>query len=88
MNLVPDLCDALRALGRREGVTLFMTLMAALDVLLYRLAGTTDIVVGSTVAGRNRPGLENIIGFFVNTLVLRTDVSGEPTVRRSAAARA
>src|SRR5262249_34251538 len=69
-----DLSDALTNLARREGATVFMTLLAAFDVLLHRLSGGTDIVVGSPIANRNRSEVEGLIGFFVNTLVLRTDV--------------
>ncbi|HEX5708647.1 MAG TPA: amino acid adenylation domain-containing protein, partial [Pyrinomonadaceae bacterium] len=74
-----ELADALRALGKRHGATLFMTLLAAFKVLLYRYTGQADIVVGSPVAGRNRLEIENLIGFFVNTLALRTDLSGRPS---------
>ncbi|HEV2763828.1 MAG TPA: condensation domain-containing protein, partial [Pyrinomonadaceae bacterium] len=77
--LPDELSDALRGLSNRHGCTLYMTLLAAFDVLLYRYTGQTDIVVGSPVAGRQRREVEPLIGFFVNTLVLRTDVSGEPS---------
>jgi amino acid adenylation domain-containing protein len=69
---------ALRALSREHGTTMFMTLLAAFDVLLGRYAGTDDVVVGTPVANRNRAETEDLIGFFVNTLVLRTDLSGDP----------
>jgi amino acid adenylation domain-containing protein len=78
-RLSPDLLDALRALGQRARVTLFMTLLAGFQALLARYSGQPDIVVGAPIAGRSRPELEPLIGFFVNTLVLRTDLSGDPT---------
>ena len=62
---------ALRDLGRRQGATLFMTLLAGFDVLLHRYTGYDDLLVGSPVANRPRPELESLIGLFVNTLVLR-----------------
>ena len=71
----------LRALGAQEGATLYMTLLAAFQVLLHRYSGQDDIAVGSPVAGRTRPELEGLIGFFVNTLVLRGDLSGDPGFR-------
>ncbi|WP_169218415.1 non-ribosomal peptide synthetase [Brasilonema sp. UFV-L1] len=70
---------ALTQLSQQQGVTLFMTLLAAFDILLYRYTGTEDILVGSPIANRNLRELEGLIGFFVNTLVLRTDVSGNPS---------
>lgn len=73
-----DLGRALQDLGRREGATLFMTLLAAFQVLLYRYTGQEDLAVGVPIAGRTRPEFEGLIGFFVNTLVLRGDLSGEP----------
>ncbi|HST61990.1 MAG TPA: amino acid adenylation domain-containing protein, partial [Longimicrobium sp.] len=79
---VPEAASrALRALARREGATLFMTLMAAWQLLLSRYAGQDDVVVGTPVANRGRMETEGLIGFFVNTLALRTDLSGDPTVR-------
>ncbi|MGI9022486.1 MAG: condensation domain-containing protein, partial [Acidimicrobiales bacterium] len=68
----------LRALGRSRGATMYMTLLAAFKVLLARATGVDDIVVGATVAGRDRAELENLVGFFGNTVVLRTDLSGDP----------
>jgi amino acid adenylation domain-containing protein len=72
---------ALTALGRREGTTLFMTLLAAFQVLLGRSSGQGDFALGSPIANRNRLEIEPLIGFFVNTLVLRADLGGEPDVR-------
>jgi non-ribosomal peptide synthetase component F len=60
---------------------MFMTLLAVFKILLARLSGQSDIIVGTPIAGRSRAELENLIGFFVNTLVLRTDLSGDPTFR-------
>ena len=79
--LPEGLTGELKALGRRENVTLFMTLLAAFKVLLARYSGQDDLVVGSPIAGRNRVELEGLIGLFVNTLALRTDLSGDPTFR-------
>ncbi len=73
--------EQLRSLGRREGATLYMSLLAIFQVLLHRYAGQDDIAVGSPVAGRTQPELEGLIGFFVNTLVLRGDLSGDPSFR-------
>ncbi|MFG2803951.1 condensation domain-containing protein, partial [Streptomyces pseudovenezuelae] len=73
--------QALRALSRDNGSSMFMTLLAAFDILLGRYTGSEDIVVGTPVANRNRAETENLIGFFVNTLVMRTDLSGDPTFR-------
>jgi amino acid adenylation domain-containing protein/non-ribosomal peptide synthase protein (TIGR01720 family) len=74
-----EVSDQLRELSRREGVTMFMLLLAAFQVLLMRYTGSEDIVVGTDVAGRRHKELEGLIGFFVNQLVLRTDLSGNPT---------
>ncbi|MFB8789748.1 MAG: condensation domain-containing protein [Potamolinea sp.] len=77
--LLPNsLSEALKALSKRTGVTLFMTVYAAFVTLLYRYTGSDDIVVGTPTANRNRPEIEGLIGFFVNTLVLRTDLSDNP----------
>ena len=75
------LAQDLKNLSRQEGVTLFMTLLAAFQTLLHRYTGQDDIVVGSPIAGRTRVEVEGLIGFFVNTLVLRNDLSGNPTFR-------
>ncbi|HEY0019275.1 MAG TPA: amino acid adenylation domain-containing protein [Longimicrobium sp.] len=70
-----------QALARREGGTLFMVLLAALDVVLGRLAGQEDVVVGTPIAGRTRAETDRMIGLFLNSLALRTDLSGNPTFR-------
>ncbi|MEW6736579.1 MAG: amino acid adenylation domain-containing protein, partial [Acidobacteriota bacterium] len=80
--LSKTLTEELKTLSRKEGCTLFMTLLAAFKVLLYRYTNQQDIVIGSPIANRNRHEIENLIGFFVNMLVLRTDLSGRPTFRK------
>ena len=78
-SLSPKLSQALTELSRQQGVTLFMTLLAAFDTLLYRYTGSSDILVGTPIANRNRGEIEGLIGFFVNTLVLRTDLADNPS---------
>ncbi len=78
-RLPQDLTGALKQVAGREGATMFMTLLAAFDILLARLAGREDIIVGSTIAGRNRQELDGVIGFFINALALRCDLSGSPS---------
>ena len=73
-----SLLESLKALARREEVTLFMLLLAAFQTLLYRYTGRDDIVVGSPMAGRSHPDTEPLIGCFINSLALRTDLSGNP----------
>jgi amino acid adenylation domain-containing protein len=79
--LSAEQAESLEAFSRREGVTLFMTLLAAFKTLLRYYTNQDDIVVGSDIANRNRRETEDLIGFFVNQLVLRTDLSGDPTFR-------
>jgi len=81
LKLSRGLTEALKSLSRSEGVTLFMTLLAALQILLSRYTSEDDISVGTPIAGRTRAETESLIGFFVNTLVMRTDLSGDPTFR-------
>mgnify|MGYP001602628699 CR=1 FL=1 len=81
LQLSAPLTQSLKTLSQQEGATLFMTLLAAFQVLLHRYTGHEDIVVGSVVAGRRQSELEKLIGFFVNTLVFRGDLSGNPTFR-------
>ncbi|HEX2077116.1 MAG TPA: condensation domain-containing protein, partial [Longimicrobium sp.] len=76
-----ELSAAVRELGRCEGATLFMTLVAGFELLLSRLSGQEDFAVGTPVAGRTRRETEGLIGFFLNNLVLRADLSGDPTFR-------
>ncbi|NJM17637.1 MAG: amino acid adenylation domain-containing protein [Richelia sp. SM1_7_0] len=66
----------LKNLSHQLGVTLFMSLLSAFKILLFRYTNQTDIIVGSPIANRNRAEIESLIGFFVNVLVLRTDLSG------------
>ncbi|HEU4556902.1 MAG TPA: amino acid adenylation domain-containing protein, partial [Longimicrobium sp.] len=77
----PELTADVHALARREGATLFMVLLAALDVVLGRLAGQEDVVVGTPIAGRTRAETERMVGLFLNSLALRTDLSGDPSFR-------
>ncbi len=81
IRLSAELTEKLRQLSRAEGVTLFMTLLSAFSVLLSRLSGQADIVVGTPIANRTRVETEGLIGFFVNTLVLRTKVEAEESFR-------
>jgi amino acid adenylation domain-containing protein len=73
--------QSLRALCQREGVTLFMGLLASFVALLSRLSGQADLSVGTPVSGRNWPEVENLLGPFANTLVIRADLAGVPTFR-------
>jgi hypothetical protein len=75
------LADPLVALGRDEGVTFFMIMLAAFSTLLYRWSGEQDIVIGSPIANRNNLELQGLIGFFTNTIALRTRLAGNPTFR-------
>ena len=79
ITLPKALSRSLKDLSQKEGVTSFMTLLAAFGTLLHRYTGQDDIVVGSPVAGRNRVETEGLIGVFINTIALRTDLSGNPT---------
>ena len=81
LELPKKLIDALEKLSQQEGVTLFMTLLATFQTLLYRYTHQEDIAVGSPIANRNHSEIEGIIGFFVNSLVLHSNLSGNPTFR-------
>ncbi|MFY2559093.1 amino acid adenylation domain-containing protein [Corallococcus terminator] len=76
VRLPPELAGALRELSRKEGVTLYMTLLAGFQALLARYSGQSDVVVGTPISGRNWRQVEALVGFFVNTLVVRTETEG------------
>ncbi|WP_350306988.1 amino acid adenylation domain-containing protein [Photorhabdus viridis] len=78
VSLDAELTQSLKRLSEQQGVTLFMTLLAAWATLLSRLSGQEDLVIGTPSAGRSRQEVESLIGFFVNTLALRMDLSGAP----------
>ena len=78
--LPPELARAARRFGRKRGVTLYMTLMAAFQALLHRYTGQADFCVGGGVANRNDRAVEGVIGMIVNTVAHRADFSGDPTV--------
>ncbi|CAM8816371.1 non-ribosomal peptide synthetase [Burkholderia pseudomallei] len=80
LALDAPLTAGLRALARRHGATLFMTVLAAWSVLLSRLSRQTDVVIGTPSANRGHAQIEGLIGFFVNTIALRVDLDGAPTV--------
>jgi hypothetical protein len=71
----------LRALARREGVTVFMALLAAIDALLFRITGREKLVVGSNSANRPRPELDTVVGFFLTQVPFAVDLAGDPTFR-------
>lgn len=74
------LTEKLRVFSRQEGVTLYITLIAAFQLLLSRYTGQDDLVIGTVSAGRSRPETKDLVGYFVNTLALRADLTGNPTV--------
>ncbi len=76
LELSGELSGALKAVSREQGVTLFMMLLAAFKVMLWRYAGQEEVVVGTPIANRRQSELEELIGFFVNTLALRTSIEG------------
>src|SRR4029077_11338999 len=82
LSIPKNVVDALKGLCQKEGATLFMALLAALKVLIYRYSGEEDILVGFPMASRSLPETEGVMGIFINPLALRTDVSGNSTFRR------
>ncbi len=81
LRLPGELVQALTRLCRREGSTLFMTLLAAFKILLYSYTGQVDLCVGTLLTNRPRPEIEGLLGLFINTVLLRTDLRGDPTLR-------
>lgn len=79
--LSKNLTDALEKFCQQEDVTLYMTLLTVFNVLLHRYSGQDDILIGTPVANRNLPEIENLIGVFINTIVLRTNLEGDPGFR-------
>ncbi|HYP53357.1 MAG TPA: condensation domain-containing protein, partial [Pyrinomonadaceae bacterium] len=82
VTLPAELTARLKELGRAEGVTLFVVLLAGFKALLHRYTNQTDIVVGTPVANRNQLEVENLIGLFLNTLALRTNFDGAESFRQ------
>ena len=80
-ELSKELTEKLKTIGRQEGVTLFMTIATAINILLYRYSSQEDIAIGTVTSQRNRPELQGVMGDFLNTLVLRSDLSGNPSFR-------
>ena len=74
-----ELTAQLKQLAQRSSTTLFNLALTVFDVLLHRYAATDEIVVGTPIAGRKRPELQNLIGFFINTIAMHADMSGDPT---------
>jgi amino acid adenylation domain-containing protein/non-ribosomal peptide synthase protein (TIGR01720 family) len=83
LQLRPEVAEQVHALCRREGATLYMGLLAAFKVLLWRYTGQDDLVVGTLDAGRERGEVEPLIGYFINTLATRTRLDGDPTFREA-----
>ncbi len=80
-RLTEELAGKLRHFAKGQGATLYMALLAAFQVLLFRYTGQEDILVGTPTAGRSRPEFEKVIGYFINAVVLRADLSGDPTFK-------
>ena len=80
-ELSPSLTDAVRRVSRKEGVTIFQTLLATFSVLLCRYSGQEDFSIGSVTSGRDHPETQALLGYFLNTVVLRSELSGDPPFR-------
>jgi amino acid adenylation domain-containing protein len=81
ITLSARLSEAMKALCRQEGVTLFVMLLAAFNTLLYRYTGQEDLLVGTASSGRNHPDIQHLMGIFINTLVMRTNLADNPSFR-------
>lgn len=79
MTIPADITTSLKGFSRKSGVTMFITMLAAYQTLLYRYTGQEDICVATSISSRNRPELQNLIGLLANTLVLRNNLEGDPT---------
>jgi acyl carrier protein len=79
--LAKDVADVVKAFSQREGITPFMTLLAAFNALLTRYSGQEHIVLGTDIANRTTAETERMIGFFINLLPVHTDLSGDPSFR-------
>src|SRR5690606_6223235 len=73
--LEQQVTDDIKILSHKQGATLFMTLLAAFKILLYRYSSQEDICIGTTIAGRQQSETENLIGYFVNTMALRSQIN-------------
>ena len=80
-SIPAQLIEALKELGRSEGATLYMTLLAAFQVLLFRYSGGDEIIIGGKTNTRTRPEFEPLVGSFVNTIVFRSHIGGGPSFR-------
>ena len=76
-----DNLEKLKQLAKKTDTTLFMILISAFQVMLYRYTGQNDLNIGTPIANRNRTEIETLIGFFINTLVMRGNLSGNPTFK-------
>jgi len=81
LQLLEKSSEALRQLSRREGATLFMTMVAAFAVLLHRYCNVDDVVIGTVSSGRKKSELEGLLGYFLNPIALRNDLTGNPSFR-------
>jgi len=81
-SLSKSLSQAIKTLSQQEGVSLYMSLLTVFNILLYRYTGQKDLVIGTAIANRTVPEIEDLIGCFFNTLVLRTKIESNPNFRK------